>query len=187
MKTCNRPSPITESSFIVPRWIPWIGLALCVAVVVWVLGTCSDSPSLVSYAPPEPHIKGKTIKEENNAPPTEQRENRVTLEPTRLADGCWHVYLDVGSNIGVQVRKLFEPQLYPNATFLNVFSTRFNLRIQPMPIAPASSSFPQRSYRTFAPLDGNQIRVTQRVCWHCRRHTIAKDGKRSSSQKQRWG
>jgi len=24
-------------------------------------------------------------------------------------------YLDVGSNIGVQVRKLFEPELYPDA------------------------------------------------------------------------
>ena len=26
--------------------------------------------------------------------------------------GCYHVYLDVGSNIGMQTRKLYEPQLF---------------------------------------------------------------------------
>ncbi|KAJ1623655.1 hypothetical protein T492DRAFT_1053544 [Pavlovales sp. CCMP2436] len=31
------------------------------------------------------------------------------------ADGCEHVYLDCGSNIGVQVRKLYEPSMYPKA------------------------------------------------------------------------
>ena len=30
-------------------------------------------------------------------------------------DGCLHVFLDVGANIGVQTRKLFEPQAYPLA------------------------------------------------------------------------
>lgn len=29
-----------------------------------------------------------------------------------LLDNCWHVYVDVGSNIGVQTRKLFEPSKY---------------------------------------------------------------------------
>jgi hypothetical protein len=32
-----------------------------------------------------------------------------------VADGCRHVYLDLGSNVGVQVRKLFEPELYPRS------------------------------------------------------------------------
>ena len=40
-------------------------------------------------------------------------------------DGCYHIYLDVGSNIGIQVRKLFEPGLYPNASVLEVFDTYF--------------------------------------------------------------
>ena len=38
-----------------------------------------------------------------------------TPDGAALADGCWHVYLDVGSNIGVQVRKLFEPERYGGA------------------------------------------------------------------------
>ena len=36
-------------------------------------------------------------------------------------DGCWHVYLDVGSNQGIQVRKLFEPKLYPRARSIRVY------------------------------------------------------------------
>ena len=40
-------------------------------------------------------------------------------------DGCYHVYLDVGSNIGVQVRKLFQPKEYPNAPALEVFKKSF--------------------------------------------------------------
>ena len=31
---------------------------------------------------------------------------------SRLGDGCHHVFLDVGANVGVQTRKLFEPDLY---------------------------------------------------------------------------
>ena len=41
-------------------------------------------------------------------------------------DGCLHVYLDVGSNRGIQVRKLFEPNLFPKATkFLNLIDKYF--------------------------------------------------------------
>jgi hypothetical protein len=44
---------------------------------------------------------------------------------TGLADGCQWVYLDVGSNIGVQVRKLFEPEGYPEAEILPFFDKMF--------------------------------------------------------------
>jgi len=40
-------------------------------------------------------------------------------------DGCLNVYLDMGSNIGVQVRKLFQPRLYPKAPILAVFNKYF--------------------------------------------------------------
>lgn len=40
-------------------------------------------------------------------------------------DGCCHVFVDVGSNIGVQVRKVFEPHRYPNAEFHPVFDSLF--------------------------------------------------------------
>ena len=40
-------------------------------------------------------------------------------------DGCYHVYMDVGSNIGVQVRKLYEPDLYKKAPFIKLFKEGF--------------------------------------------------------------
>jgi len=40
-------------------------------------------------------------------------------------DGCKHVYLDMGTNTGVQIRKLFEPHLFPNASVLAVFDKFF--------------------------------------------------------------
>ena len=36
----------------------------------------------------------------------------------KLADGCRHVFLDVGSNRGVHVRMLMQPHLFPEAPFL---------------------------------------------------------------------
>ena len=36
--------------------------------------------------------------------------------------GCEHVYLDVGTNRGVQIRKLFWPSLYPKASVRKFFN-----------------------------------------------------------------
>ena len=53
-----------------------------------------------------------------------------------MLDGCYHVYLDVGSNLGVQVRKLMEPSKYPEANnTLRLFNFLFGdetVRTQPM-------------------------------------------------------
>ena len=42
-----------------------------------------------------------------------------------ILDGCYHVYLDVGSNIGVQVRKLYQPEQFPGALIINQFRLAF--------------------------------------------------------------
>ena len=42
-------------------------------------------------------------------------------------EDCKMVYLDVGSNIGVQVRKLFEPSRYPGAPVLPLFDKYFGV------------------------------------------------------------
>lgn len=39
----------------------------------------------------------------------------------KLADGCYHVFLDVGSNIGNHVRFLYESDLYPKAKVAKAF------------------------------------------------------------------
>lgn len=44
---------------------------------------------------------------------------------TNELDGCYHVFLDVGSNIGNTIRKLYEPHLFINATYLPIFKQYF--------------------------------------------------------------
>ena len=45
---------------------------------------------------------------------------------TKLADGCHHVFIDVGANLGVHSRFLFEPDQYRNATTaLQIFERHF--------------------------------------------------------------
>jgi hypothetical protein len=40
-------------------------------------------------------------------------------------DGCLHVYLDLGTNTGVQIRKLFEPHKFPATDVLPIFDKYF--------------------------------------------------------------
>jgi len=47
--------------------------------------------------------------------------------------GCKYIYLDVGSNRGIQVRKIFEPYLYPEADVLPVFENVFGTNWQQRP------------------------------------------------------
>ena len=43
---------------------------------------------------------------------------------------CQHIYLDVGTNIAVQIRKLYEPQKYAGAAVLKVFDEYFGTGAQ---------------------------------------------------------
>ena len=65
------------------------------------------------------------IKNEENVPVIEAEVNIVEEDKTNFLDGCYHVYLDVGSNIGVQVRKLFEPEKYADASVHSIFNKYF--------------------------------------------------------------
>lgn len=40
-------------------------------------------------------------------------------------DGCKSVYLDGGSNVGIQIRKIFEPELYPDDPVLPIYDRLF--------------------------------------------------------------
>jgi len=44
----------------------------------------------------------------------------------KLGDGCYHIFLDVGANIGIHTRFLYEPDLYPNSkTSVAAFAEKF--------------------------------------------------------------
>eukprot|EP00569_Conticribra_weissflogii_P010753 CAMPEP_0171383662 /NCGR_PEP_ID=MMETSP0879-20121228/36985_1 /TAXON_ID=67004 /ORGANISM="Thalassiosira weissflogii, Strain CCMP1336" /LENGTH=326 /DNA_ID=CAMNT_0011895753 /DNA_START=149 /DNA_END=1126 /DNA_ORIENTATION=+ len=50
----------------------------------------------------------------------------VEKRKKKLGDGCFHVFLDVGANIGVHTRFLYEPNLYPNTkTAASFFNEQF--------------------------------------------------------------
>lgn len=55
---------------------------------------------------------------QTNAPPDSSPE-------VNILDGCHHVYLDVGTNIGGNIRKLYEPNTLPGAPIMAVFDKYF--------------------------------------------------------------
>lgn len=57
----------------------------------------------------------------------EQRHDEDRIRQLLVTHRCEAVYLDVGSNIGVQIRKLFEPQKYPGAPVHSLFTETFAL------------------------------------------------------------
>ena len=51
---------------------------------------------------------------------------KVNGTRSKLGDGCYHIFLDVGANIGVHGRFLYEPELYPKAvTARSIFDAEF--------------------------------------------------------------
>jgi len=52
---------------------------------------------------------------------------RLHHESESWASGCSSIYVDIGSNVGVQIRKLFEPSKYPGSTILREFDNLFGL------------------------------------------------------------
>jgi len=54
------------------------------------------------------------------------QEKSIHDNTKRDADGCYHVFIDVGANIGVHGRFLLEPEKYPEATVAHsVFNNMF--------------------------------------------------------------
>ena len=43
----------------------------------------------------------------------------------KFLDNCQYIYIDMGTNIGIQIRKLYEPYLYPKAQVLPLFQEIF--------------------------------------------------------------
>lgn len=72
-----------------------------------------------------PTAPGVTVLELNEI--VTSREAAEDREIHELFDNfnCEHVYLDMGTNIGVQIRKLYEPEKYPGALALPVFDKYF--------------------------------------------------------------
>ena len=71
----------------------------------------------------------------------DKNEQLSNAELQNFLDGCHHVYLDVGSNIGVQIRKLFEPERYPDAPIHSYFNQNFGTIEKRKSSHPGPASF----------------------------------------------
>ena len=73
-----------------------------------------------------------------------------------IANGCYHIFLDCGSNVGVHGRFLFEPHKYPKSKFAHEFDTIFGVdrtlqnicvfAFEPNPKHNGTQSTTQRAY-----------------------------------------
>ena len=52
-------------------------------------------------------------------------QNDSNNQDANILDDCYHIYLDVGSNTGVQVRKLYQPEHFPDAGMIDQFRLAF--------------------------------------------------------------
>lgn len=69
----------------------------------------------------EPRVPGEPAAVQSDA-----SSNYPGARRRRLADGCHHVFLDLGANIGVHTRFLYEPERYPLAVAAkSIFDERF--------------------------------------------------------------
>jgi len=81
------------------------------------------------HASPTPSGKQETGSETARTSPSPPAEAR-----TRLGDGCYHVFIDAGSNRGVHGRFLFEPEQYPNNGISPIFDQVFGIDRRSMAI-----------------------------------------------------
>jgi hypothetical protein len=63
---------------------------------------------------------------QKNDPSRAAATQRINVRLPQDADGCYHVFIDVGANIGVHARFLLEPEKYFNAKIAQtIFDTEF--------------------------------------------------------------
>jgi hypothetical protein len=60
-------------------------------------------------------LKSQSVNFEISHSRNELVQNKNQTRRRKLGDGCYHIFLDVGANIGVHARFLYEPESYPDA------------------------------------------------------------------------
>jgi FkbM family methyltransferase len=94
------------------------------------------------------HVRDNLVSDRTDSPPAQK---------PSLGDGCYHVFMDVGSNKGVHGRFLFEPEKYPKSTFTKLFDHYFGkdrkhmpicvFAFEPNPLHTEHQSATQRAYK----------------------------------------
>ena len=121
LSTTNNNNKNNGSFFVCMRHflIPFLFLVAVVQLLLLILThyACPHHPKSQQLSAPPLPLSLLPLEEDHH-------HHRMTAESKRYSH-CKHFYLDIGSNIGVQVRKLFEPSRYPDAPVLPLFDTYF--------------------------------------------------------------
>ena len=117
---------------IAARVLPLLGGVLLLVVLALAFSTSTSQSDTFSNTMTEPHFPGPWSKAK--LLPREHNSNQPNI-----LDGCHHVYLDMGSNMwdtkqrttpissnprGIQIRKVYEPKLFPHAAMLPIFDNQ---------------------------------------------------------------
>jgi hypothetical protein len=125
-----------------PSTLKYVGALALMLLSLYALNTMRTSTEEVPKPPPT--ARGRRIVQPS-PPPSASRPPQLTRSqrPTRpsstshprppprrtsdpaLADDCFHVYLDLGTNIGVQIHKLYHPKAFPGSPVRNVYNRYF--------------------------------------------------------------
>ncbi|CAE8589038.1 unnamed protein product, partial [Polarella glacialis] len=118
------------------RLLQLLGLAVAAASAASPQASCSDYAGAASASSALLQLSTQQQQQQelltvSQVQDTSKDQQGPGYEHPAWLQACKTIYLDVGSNIGVMVRKLYEPESYPEATALPLFSSRFgspNLR-----------------------------------------------------------
>jgi FkbM family methyltransferase len=105
---CETPSSLAT-------YADWLGLDALREAHGW-----TGRPDLDRY----PSTRDALKESECSGSPACRRAVRWARQP-RLGGGCAHVFLDVGANVGLHGRFLYEPELYPENRYHDVFPQVF--------------------------------------------------------------
>lgn len=77
-----------------------------------------------------PSVEGALLRAKNATTDAVTAKSASKIEIPPWVSSCKSIYLDLGSNIGVQIRKFYEPQRYPGATVIPMFDKYFGYEEQ---------------------------------------------------------
>ena len=104
----------------------WFCIFLLIACILFFFENNLLPTTGVSFSTGTDHNKASNELAHDISNNVKQDEIKTTTSSVKHGDGCYHVFLDVGANVGVHGRFLFEPEKYPNATLAHsVFDKDF--------------------------------------------------------------
>ena len=129
-------------------------LILLLAITTFTAFQVLDEEEYLHDGMPDPTPANNLLRGRSNPKTVETKSD--DREHSVLGDGCYHIFIDAGSNRGVHGRFLFEPEKYPKSKFAKKFDEIYGNN---------------RTKKKFASLPLNPTRCTILPKWQYKRPT----------------